>query len=225
MVAGSIRASGNGRPRRRRRRLPVGGRPARALFLDHSYLLPLTASLVSLDWGAVGDSRGGVGKRGWGGGNRDGGRHVSVGWHVGNSWNVRNDVLNQGRSWHQEALVTGWAWNGNLAEHWRDDWGENWACDQASWLVPVGSCETSLGQGAVGSGDALDVSDVRCGGEGRRGGNRKWAGQVGGLREADEGDDKDCDLLVHLVVVFSFLCRVGLSFDFGCCLCELVLAE
>jgi len=74
---------------------------------------------------------------------------VSDGWDVRNSWNVRDDVLDQWWTWHQVAVIPGWAWNGNLAEHWRDDGAENWGCDQATWLVPVGSGEACLWNIAV----------------------------------------------------------------------------
>lgn len=125
-------------------------------------------SLIALDgvwaWGGQrGGQRGGQWGGQWGGGDRvcwgqgggnwNGGRDVGDGGHVSNTWNVRDDVLNQGRAWHQVAVVTGWAWHGDLAEHWRDDWLVNWGSDEAAWLVPVGSCESGLGDVAEGARD------------------------------------------------------------------------
>lgn len=116
-----------------------------------------TMRSVSLDWrwSCDGSSDGSGGH--WGGnwvggrGNRDRCGHVRYGGHVGDSGHVRDDVLDQWGAWHQVAVVTGWAGDGDGAEHWRDDWAEDWGGDQATWLVPVGSCEAGLWDVGVGS--------------------------------------------------------------------------
>lgn len=114
--------------------------------------------LVSLDWGSHWDGWGGGDWVGWcsgnwvsWGGNWDGSGHMGDGWHVGDTGDVRDDVLDQWGAWHQVAVVTGWAGDGDLAEHWRDDWAVDWGGDQATGLVPVGSCETGLWHIAVRS--------------------------------------------------------------------------
>lgn len=77
--------------------------------------------------------------------------HWHGGWHMGNARDVRNDVLDQWWSWHQVAVDSVWATDGNLAVGGRNDWRENLLGDQVARLVPVGSCETGLWHVAVRS--------------------------------------------------------------------------
>lgn len=126
----------------------------RCLFLSENQII--SSQLVSLDgnwawavdWGSWSVDWSSDWRSNWSC-NWDCCGNVSNSWHVGNTWNVRDEVLNQWWTWHQVRVVTGWAWNGNLAEDGRDDWAVDWGSDQAAWLVPVGSCEAGLWHVAV----------------------------------------------------------------------------